>query len=95
MFMAPFSELADERVGDLARQRPPGLEVAVGEGLGELRDREVRQVHQAGRIVDDKAYRYAVLRVEHLHAVGLFGTLALELGQDRRLHQPDGSSGNT
>src|SRR5439155_5874375 len=91
----PLAELAQEGIRDLAGQLLPILLELVGKHIVELRDAEVGQVHEAGRIVDDKAYRYAVLRVEHLHAVGLFGTLALELGQDRRLHQPDGSSGNT
>ena len=62
--VAPLGELADEGVGNLARQGLPVLLVLVGKDLGELGDGEVGEVHQAGRVVDDHAQGHAVARVQ-------------------------------
>ena len=65
VLVTPLAELPHEGVGDLPRQGLPGLAVLVGEDLLELRNAEVSQVHQAGRVVDDQADRHAIAGVEH------------------------------
>ena len=79
MVTTPLTELAYKRIRYFARQLLPVLFVAIGKYFGKLRDAKVRQVHQAGRIIDDKADRHTILWVEYRNVAGLLWPLAFFL----------------
>ena len=69
---APLAESSHERVGNLARQGLPGLVILVRKDLVELRNAEVGQVDQAGRVVNDQADGHAAAGVDDGNARGGF-----------------------
>ena len=89
----PLAKPAHERVGDLAGQCLPGLGILAREDLVELRNAEVSEVDQAGRVVDDQADRHAIAWVDHRDAGRRSGRpSAGELGARLGLAQAQGRS---
>ena len=70
---APFTEPTNEGIGNLARQCLPRLVILVGKDLLKLRDGEMSQIDQAGRVVDDQAYGVRDARVDHRDSIGRQG----------------------
>ena len=80
---AEFPELAHERIGDLGRPVFPGLQVArtLRPGGAELGHAKLPHVHQAGRVINDKAKGHAGARIKNLDGLILRWAIA---GRDFR-----------